>query len=408
MNPKRNRKKYIAAVIIFVIGFRTFQYYPGLSFLREIAVGLGVLSYGIMLVSLIKNGRTNSSNVFILICIPSLLVVSTVSANVFSGQSLTLGFISERTLFLIPLCYLLGRFICEKCNHKMFCKLSLHVGWFCLSLYFFQWLLLDPASFDGQYLGYAGLVKNGVAAWQFDFIPIVMLLSVSLFNGYIFSGLAAVTFTLFFGGRILMVALIGSYLIILFKKLGTGRIGVKSMMTVSGTIVVVLTTLFFASDSANVIYKFSELSAFVSGEEVGDTSLLTRVNSFSAVLPIIQESNLWGIGKLAQNNDQIYFGKFFHAGDLGVVGAIFRYGELPTGLLIGYVLILWWSVYRNLDTNSYSTFYVATFFLLTSIPAGSFWFRPETLGFTIGTLSIILRDMKSAKLQKALSIQEKT
>lgn len=402
MQLKAAKLKAIGCAILFLIAFRVFQYYPGLSSIRECAVLLGLFSYIYLFVSVIKNWRPDFSTLFILLGVPSIALLSAMSAKEFSGQSIVTTLVTERTLLLVPLGYILGSYFCAKSNHQIFYEALFLAGIFCLSLYVAMVVFLDPADYNGEYLGFAGLVTEGKASWQFNFIPIVMLLSMFLFQGRAVLAGSLVLFVLLFGGRILITGLLLSYFLILVKGSSLRSINSKYIVIVAFIALVAGSVIYFDNESGNLMYQFNELIISFSGEEISDYSLLTRLDSFLSVIPVIQDNILWGVGKLAQNGDQVYFGEFFHAGDLGILGAIYRYGIITTGIMVFYVSLMWYRTFRKLTSPHFPQFYIATFFLLTSVPAGSFWFNPELLGFTIGALSIILRDQKLEKRRKLL------
>jgi hypothetical protein len=369
---------------------RTFQYFPGMTYVQEGWFALCFLAVLLFypFLKLWFGMRFSSFEIYLILLIVADVLLAAWQAHDVFGQPLIYGILAQRSVSLIAM--LLVLFNALRCGLLEVTDIEavlLFLAWGTFLLYSAMLLLLNPADFLSYGIGFVNPPINGEGAsfkFQGYFITFAILY-------YVVKGMqtrrsknylaAAVLFlgTLGPTGRGYMLCVAMTLLTYLYRLKGFHKATISLAKFACAAIVLlgILYAAFPAALSARAA-GFADVFAVLTGGTAGTDQTSTiqsvsanqRIFETLAALPYIQEhpllgngviSNQWGGGK-----DRL--GEFFFAADIGVIGIAFSYG------IIGLFLYLFqyrfaWNAARKLPPSFHTPLLDATkaFVLFTAL-----------------------------------------
>jgi len=348
--------------IAVIMGFRTFQFFPGMPYVQEAWFAACFLIV-IFVYSFWKTRTglrfTHLESYLWLLMFADLILAARGAQQVF-GQPLAYGILSQREIVLIAawliLANVLRRGIVKPADVE---SVLLYLAWGTFALYTAARLLLNPADF----IGYGeGLVTHPMAGHEpsFKLQPYFLIFGVFY---YAILGIrierkryylaAAILFLAALGGsgRGLAVSVAATLLLFLLRLRGLRRGTIAGLKIVS--LAAVIGGVIYESSpdilSARIAGFSDAFAVTVAGSTTGDSSANARLFETLTALPYMQAHPILGSGVVShqwQGGSEMAMGEYFFASDIGIFGIVFSYGILGLLLFAFQYRIAWLAVSR--------------------------------------------------------------
>ncbi len=345
-----------------VMGFRTFQFFPGMLYVQEawyivcFLIGLLVYPFWKMHTGL----RITRIELYLLLLIVVGLIPTTWQAQQVFGQPIVYGFLAQRQLVLIAALLLLANMLRRGMVilHDLETTL-LFLAWGTFTLFLSARLLLKPSDF----IAYGkGLVTHATAGAEpgFKFQPYFLIFGVFY---YAIIGIrscrwryylpASILFLLALGGsgRGLAVSAAATLIFCVYRARGLGGtvIAIAKFVSLAAMLGAVIYVIAPEKLSARFAGFSGAFTVAVTGTATGDPSANARLFETLAALPYIQEHPFFGNGVLShqwQGGSETAMGEYFFASDIGIFGILFSFGILGLLLYAFQYWIAWLAVSR--------------------------------------------------------------
>lgn len=352
--------------LALVMGFRTFQFFPGMLYVQEtwyaacFLIVLFVYPFWKMRAGL----RFTRLELYLFLLMIADLVLAAWRAQKIFGQPLAYGILSQREIVLIAalptLANMLRRGTVKLADLE---SVLLYLAWGTFALYSGARLLLRPSSFSAYG---EGLVAHPMAGAEptFKFQPYFLIFGVFY---YAILGIrterrryylaSAILFVAALGGsgRGLVVSAVATFIFFLYRIRGLRRATIMALKSaciaalLGAAVYVIIPERLFAR-----IAGFSDaIAVVVAGSTTGDSSANARLFETLAALPYIQAHPLLGNGVVShqwQGGSEMAMGEYFFASDIGIIGIVFSFGILGLLLYAFQYRIAWLAVARLPDS----------------------------------------------------------
>lgn len=392
------------ALVVLPLSFRTFQFFPGMSYVQEAWFAFSFL----VLVTVypyfaIRRGLIFSRfEVYLLMLMVVSVSVAAWQAHRVFGQPVIYGILSQRDVAVLGIWLvmlnLLNNGIAEIADIE---AILITLSWATFALFATMRLFLSPSNF----LAYGeGLVTRPMIGIEPSFKLQEFFILFGVFY-YAILGirkrqiryylLAAVLFPVTLGGSgrgiAVCAAVTLTYFLYRLRGLrGAVLAGVQFLIVACATIIIVF-AISPATLSARIRGFSDAFSAVFTGSVTQDPSANARILETFAATPYIQAHPILGNGIVSHQwngGSETAMGAYFFASDIGIVGILFSYGVL------GLLLFLWqyrfaWTAAKELPASQGSPLLDATKALLLysaiySLESGMFvWSANVTLFFVV-------------------------
>ncbi len=348
--------------IAVVMGFRTFQFFPGMVYVQEAWYAacflLVLFVYSFWKTRIVF--RFTQLELYILLLMSADISLAGRSAQEVFGQPLAYGILSQRGIVLIAGWLILATMLhAGTLKHDDVESVLLYLAWGTFVLYTSARIFLNPTDF----VAYGeGLVTHPMAGYEpsFKFQPYFLVFGVFYYAGIGFRTqrtryylAAAILFFAALGGsgRGLAVSVGATLIIILYRMRGIRR-GTIAALKFSCLAAVIGGAIYesFPETVSARIAKFSDAFVVtVAGPTTGDPSANARIFETLAALPYVQAHPLLGSGVVSnqwQGGSEMAIGEYFFASDIGIFGIVFSYGILGLFLFAFQYRIAWLAVKR--------------------------------------------------------------
>ena len=397
----------IAAFLAMTFG--TFQFFPGASLLKEAwIVTLAAFLILPYLYWKARIGRVSMFELYILLIIVAIPLLSALAAWREFGQPLLYGVLSQRNNMLAASALLLiFSFKHNMVTLKDVNSALLFLAWGTLGLYLFMSLFLNPASYAHYGSGFVSGGNVGTYAFKFRTEFLVFGFFYYAFIGFRhkstrhwFLALPFLVFLVVDGGRSLLVSTAASFLFFVWRWGSFSRL-----------VTYVPKVLFFGLASMIILYvnnaeyiteyasKFNAaFTVVISGEEADDVSANARIIEVAIALPYITKNWIIGNGDISNQWNGGYanvIGGYFYPSDIGIIGVLYMYG------LIGTLLLLMQFIFAYRYSKSIARYGISSplidaikgyllYFLIHSVVTGRFAHYSEISLFFIALLGCSL------------------
>jgi hypothetical protein len=338
-------------VLFFLFSFSLLKYLPGMYVTSEIwfvtvFIFLVMIYLPARLMRRFECSSLELYGVFLLLYMP---LVSAFMANGVFGQPWTYGILAQRSSVLVGCMMMFLHFYRMKSfSLKDVESALLWLAWLNLLFCSVGLLTLDPNQFSDM-PGFVGGDGIGGKKLTFPVTFIVFGFFYYAFSGYWRKNLLNLFLSLLFfsylvlgsGGRMLLVAVVCSYLFFIGRWISMGRL----LFYLSNMVLLaVLVTIFYyiigfqKFDSLyfdSLYLKFNAaVSVVVTGDEGEDSSANARISESNIALTYVKKYWLPGTGLISNQWHGGYKALlgYFHPSDIGLLGIIFLYGVL--GLVV--------------------------------------------------------------------------
>jgi len=411
--------KKIKLGIFFVLTFNILQFFPGLSFLREVWV-LYVFLYIIILTVKKTLGGAEKYSPFELyiLSLCFMPIYAGIMSKLEFGQPLMYGILTQRNTIIAGSAIILIRWVSiNKVTLEDIEKTLCAIAWCCLVFFMLIKVTLNPA----RYSGLTGFVVGGnIEPYSFVFQSVFIAYA---FFYYIVRGLhrkkvldyiKSIPFFLFMflvgGGRSMIVSIFAAIGIYVFQKFSLLRI------IVWAPLVILITGLFligFYYFQEEYIVKFYEkltdaITVVLTGEKTGDVSANARIDETEMAWPYIEKNWVFGNGALSHQWENGYFSKvgMFAPSDIGLLGNLFVFGVM--GVFIYLLQILFaWRILNSIQKKQCSILVDTSkvfliYFYIRSFATGAFIYSVYICVIFIAILFLAAREeeAKSKKISK--------
>lgn len=398
VNTRGRVGRVLLLSLVLLMTARTFQYFPGMSIPQELAFLLAPL--GLMVVAARSRravGRTWAFETYIVLLMIAMPVWSGIAAQQAHGQPMLYGILSWRgyALMSVPLTLLYAMrsgWILTQDIGRAF----MACAWFTLVLFASMTLLLDPADYLSYGIGF--IEDRFVEGYRFKFSPVFA--TYAMFNYGVrafrehrpeFYLLALLFFFFLFGsagGRIFTVSVLATTLLLMYRWGGMARFFQGgSALAVIALAMVGFGALIAPESTAERLNKFSQaFSVFATdADDIDDASAASRVLQTLVALPLIEERPLAGGGRVSAQWVEKSFagllGVYFYPDDIGLIGMVYQFGFVGTGLFALQLLFAWSYSQRLIRSraNTVSDTCIAylLYLLVSSVATGAFVMFPE-------------------------------
>jgi hypothetical protein len=334
----------IVLTVFFLLSFSTLKYFPGMSPTSEIwyvAVFLFLITLYLQHIS-VRGFKLKALEAYCFVLLIYLPISATYMANMEFGQPFLYGLLSQRSVILVGSTMIFLYLYRLRFFSLLDVERSLiWLSWLSLILYSIMQLTLDPAKFAGNTPGFAAGGEVDEAKFAFDKSFIVFGFFYYVFAGYwqksIRNNLLALiffTYLVLSGGRSLLVAVVLSYFIFIWRWSTTSKF--LKLLFKSVSIVGILLAVLFITDNEKMFHLYAKLSqaslVVLTGKEGDDVSANARVIETTIAAPYIFKHWLLGNGAISNQWNEGYksiFGYFYPA-DIGLIGVIYMFGLLGT------------------------------------------------------------------------------
>jgi hypothetical protein len=338
-----------ALAVLLIMTAQTFDPYPGFSPLEE-AWKLLCLLYLIFAYPWLRSPgrpRTTSFEWYVLLIIAIVPVWSGLCAKNEFGQPILYGMLAVRSVVLMAGVL----FIVRSLRDRLFTVRQVEtallvVVWSLAFLYTFMRSFLNP----NAYTSYVGFAMPGVDGAHFKLQPDFILFGVlyyalrgfrtSRISDYLLAIILLATVLDRYGGREMILALLLSFLVLVFRWTKARRLFIVipevalGLTAIVGTVYLVMPTA-----TAARMQKFSDAFAVVgTGAPGGDASANTHFMEALYSLPAIAKHPILGNGRLSNQwgggGDEVR-GEHFYPEDVGLLGVLYQCG------VFGLILFGW-------------------------------------------------------------------
>jgi O-Antigen ligase len=398
-----------------VMGFCTFQFFPGMSNLQEAWFVFCFLTF-LLLYPFLKTRaglRFSRFEFYLLLLITGDVVIAAWRAQVVFGQPIIYGILTQRNMALVAMLLLLldalRSGMVELADIE---AVLLFLAWATAALYSAMRLLLSPSNF----LAYGdGFVTRPMPGEQpsFKFSETFVLFGVFYYAmlglrtrrvKYYLLALGLFLTTLGPSGRGLTVSVIAALFFFLYRLRGLGKALTASIKFACVSLVLVAATyiIFPALVSTRLTGFANAFTVVLTGSATTtDPSANARIFESLAALPFIQKHPFLGNGVVSHQWQDGYgtlLGENFFPADIGVVGIVFSYG------ILGFLLFLFqyrfaWKAAKGLVDSFHSPLLDATqaFLLFTAFYTAEtgtcVWTAEMTLFFVVLMVGISRRSL---------------
>lgn len=367
----------IYLLIYFVICFRLLYGIPSDTYKYAEAAFIIFLALSTV-IKATKNVKISFIQISTILLSLTTLIAPSIMALITYGQNIFTGMAAKRDALL------LFQLVENKKYRFNIIKTILNFNIMLLFIFIIVSLIFNPGNFveiygiDNEYVSY--FIDYRAAReeyrFKFSFIPSVFCIlfseRIKSTNLRVFVVFASIYWVMFqYGGRILIVALIITYL---FNNLKFNFKSAARIFLLGTSILLLMSQNDKIVNGFVQIYDIKE-AFFVTNVNNNDVSTLSRIQQFREVFSDINLKTLIvGNGVLSQHYNGGYeelYGRF-HPSDLGILGVIFQYG-------IFYVIVVLY-FFKNLIKSSSRPFKdLYLFFMIFSLGSGFIFFHPVVL-----------------------------
>lgn len=424
-------------VLMLAMGFRTFQFFPGMTYAQEawfvICFLIVLLFYPYL--KLRRSLRFERLEFYLFLLILADVVIAAWRAHEVFGQPLVYGILAQRGASLIAILLVLLDALQSKMVEQADIESALmFLAWSTAGLYTAMRLFLNPSNFTEYGDGFVTRAMAGenpsfkfqVAFIVFGVFYYAMLGIRTRKTKYYVVALALFLTTLGPSGRASTVCMAATLLFFVYRLRGLRKTLVTAVKF--SCVAVVLMGAFYVVAPAVVssrLMGFADAFTVVltGNATTADASANARVFESLTALPYIQQHPILGNGVVShqwQGGNEALLGENFFPADIGIIGTVFSYG------ILGFLLFVFqyrfaWSAAKRLPDSFYSPLLdaIKAFILFTalySLESGTcVWAAEVTLffivlmvGFRKQSFSLRFFDVRTGKecsLQKpALSL----
>jgi hypothetical protein len=427
----------VILVLMLAMGFRTFQFFPGMTYVQEAWFVLCFLIVLLFYPYLRLRGSLRFARLefyLFLLIVADVLIAAWQAHQVF-GQPIIYGILAQRSIALVAILPILldalGSGIAELADIE---AALLSLAWGTAALYTAMRLFLNPSNFTDYGDGFVTRAMPGEDP-SFKFAEVFVLFGVFYYamlgirtrkTRHYVVALALFLTTLGASGRGLTVCVAATLLFFLYRLRGL-RKALNTALKFSCVVVPLMGAIYFIAPTLVSTRLTGFANAFTvvltGSATTTDASANARIFESLTALPYIQEHPLIGNGVVShqwQGGNGSSPGDNFFAADIGVIGIVFSYG------ILGFLLFLFqyrfaWRAAKRLPDSFYSPLLDATkafllFTALYTLETGTcVWTAEVTLffvvlmvGFAKQSFSLRFFDVRTGKecsLQKpALSL----
>ncbi len=394
--------------VVLLLTTRTFQYFPGMAILQELAFLLAPL--GLVVVAARSRGAIGRSwafETYVVLLMVSMPIWSGIAAQQAHGQPIIYGVLSWRGYALISVALALlyalrsGWIVTQDIGRAF-----MACAWFTLGLFAAMTLLLDPVDFLSYGIGF--VEDRYVEGYRFKFSAVFTIYAMFHYGVRAFREhrpelyLLALLFFFFLfgsaGGRIFTVSVLATTLLLMYRWGGLSRfVQGASALAMVALVAVGFGALIAPDSTAERLTKFSEAFSVFSADadDIDDASAASRVLQTLVALPQIEERPLAGGGRISAQWVEESFagllGVYFYPDDIGLIGMVYQFGFVGTGLFALQFLFAWRYGRRlprsRATTVSDTCVAYLLYLIVSSVATGSFVMFPE---FSLLLIAIIL------------------
>jgi hypothetical protein len=391
--------------LMFVMGFCTFQFFPGMSNLQEVWFGFCFLT-ALLLYPFLKMrmGLWFSRFEFYLILLMGAdVLIAGWRAHVVFGQPIIYGILTQRNMALVAMLLLLLDLLGSRMAELVDIEAALlFLAWGTAALFSAMRLFLNPSNFIAYGDGFVTRPMPGEQP-SFKFSEVFVLFGVFYYamlglrtgkTRYYLAALVLFLTTLGPSGRGLSVCVAATLFFFLYRLRGLRKALVASVkFSCAAVVLTVATYVIFPALVSTRLTGFADAFTVVltGSATTTDASANARVFETLAALPFIQEHPFLGNGVVShqwQGGYGTLLGENFFPADIGVVGIVFSYG------ILGLILFLFqyrfaWRAARVLPDSLHSPLLDATkafllFSALYTVETGTcVWTAEVTLFFVV-------------------------
>jgi hypothetical protein len=400
---------------LIIVTFRPFDFLPGMSVVRQawiVFVLLFTLTiYPIWIAR--KHWKLSAFELYTIILIVSIPILSAISARNEFGQSLIYGLLAQRGLVLCATALI----IIFALRHRYFEfhhfeKSMLLLGWTTLTMFALFSVLVDPKLFAGAQ--FVAGENSGEEAFMFNAYLIIFCFLYYFYKGYrLQSGRSYLYAMLFFaflviidGGRAMLLSLFTT-LLYFSVKWGSWSKLIRTLpkILISGLVLLLLLYLTNGQYITKLVDKFGDaFSVVTTGAKGEDASANARIVETLIALPYIEKHWLAGNGDISNQWQGGYMGVlggYFFPSDIGLIGVVYMYGVLGTLFFsIQFIFALKFArtMISNVDPFLNAIIAFLIYFAIHSTVNGRFVHMAEISFFMVAILSVASMSYRRSKV----------
>lgn len=379
---------------------RAFESYQ-LIFNASIVFGFVYILYEVVRSALLI--RVRKIVFFPIFLLLTVILLSSISANLSLGQPVLFGLLSLRNFFLVGVALLTYRILMSRKSVKTQVENSYKLlGFSTIAIISLTFLFFDPSEFNesSNFIIRDASGENRFSFPAFFALPLLFL----YFSRYnqtrkkseIYK--ASLTFAwylIFAGGLTAMCSIV--FTLAVFYIIHSKQKAFIMLPFIAGIVFYCLVFFLLIIEIgewrlAGEIFDLYRL-LFFNHEITENFSIIARLSQFEIARDLVSEHYVWGFGALSNQWEGGYLGLFgyFHPSDLGIIGAVVKYGVLGVVLLlILYFILIRSSMPIGLGNVAGMASLMTVFFLIvSSIATGDIFFRPEKILFFIFIISAL-------------------
>lgn len=362
-------------VLSLPLSFRTFQFFPEISYVQEAWFAVCFLMVIIVYPYLIVRAGLLLSRfeIYLLMLIGFGVSVAAWQAHSVFGQPLIYGILSQRDVVQIGGWLVLMQLLrCGMLERADLESALICLVWSTFVLFGAMRLLLSPADFLAYGEGFVTRPMVGVGP-SFKLQEFFILFGVFYYAllgirtarvSYYLTALVLFPVTLGGSGRGIAVSVAATLLCCLYRIRGFWKASMAALqfLLIVAVLFVVAFTLLPSTIAARARGFSDAFGAVFTGSGTQDPSANARILETLTAVPYIQAHPLLGNGVVShqwQGGSQTALGAYFFASDIGIVGILFSFGSL--GLLL-YLCQYWfaWKAAKDSPLSSQCAFQDAT------------------------------------------------
>jgi hypothetical protein len=370
---------------MLVMGFCTFQFFPGMSDLQEAWFAFCFLAVLLVypFLKLRAGLRFSLFEFYLFLLIAADVLLPAWRAQVVFGQPLVYGMLTQRGMALVAMLLLLLDALRSGMVELPDVEAALlFLAWGTAALYSAMRLILNPSNFIAYGDGFVTRPMPGEQP-SFKFSEVFVLFGVFYYamiglrtgkTKYYFLALALFLTTLGPSGRGLTVCVAASLFFFLYRLRGLRKAIASSLKFSCAAVAITSATyaIFPALVSSRLTGFADAFTVVLTGSATTtDRSANARVFETLAALPFIQEHPFLGNGVVShqwQGGYGTLLGENFFPADIGLLGIVFSYGIL--GLLLFLLQYQFaWNASRAIEKSLHNSLLDATkaFLLFTAL-----------------------------------------
>jgi len=382
--------------LVFLMSWRTLQYFPGMHYVQELWYVLCFLALVFVYPAwkYLNRLRLTSFEIYVVVLTLVAVLLPAWGAKREFGQPLVYGLLAQRAAVLTaPVLLLFVAMRSHRVQPRDIEWALLSLGWGTLVLYSLMLLFLNPENFLSYGIGFAD-AGGGKAVFRFPMGFIVFALIYYTLLGfrtrrtrhYVAAAILLIWVVSSADARWFLVSLTATFVYFLYQWRPLGQfVGTIAKGCCVFAVVIGFGYAVSPDYLATRAAGFSDAFRVVfTGSAVADISANIRVFETLTALPYIQKNPLLGNGTISNQweRGQDILGPYFYPGDIGLIGALYSVGVL--GLVVfAYQFWFAYGAARKLSRRRHSPLFDAAigFLLLNaigSITATEFVYFPET------------------------------